>query len=74
MRMIKIDRILIHVIITYFFINIQIEDHIVTDITNALLRFIKLMAMTFIFAHWMACFFYAVAFKSMVKYGESWIT
>jgi hypothetical protein len=42
--------------------------------TNAMVRFSKLILLTFFAAHWMACFFYAAAYSASFNAPATWIS
>lgn len=42
--------------------------------TNAMLKFAKLIIVIFFVAHWMACLFFIVAYRQMGNAPETWIT
>lgn len=51
----------------------KIEDYIVTDRMNALVKFMKLMLIIVFIAHWIACFFWYVGDSELKSRGEGWI-
>ena len=54
-------------------ILMRLEDYIVSDKMNALVKFLKLMLIIIFIAHWIACFFWYVGYEELTSKGESWI-
>ena len=51
----------------------QLEEYIVSDSVNALIRFMKLACIILFVAHWIACFFWAVGMEEMQARELCWI-
>jgi hypothetical protein len=45
-----------------------------SDVTNAIFKFSKLLLIMCLCAHWLACLFYNIATKVMEYKPDSWIT
>eukprot|EP00347_Sterkiella_histriomuscorum_P006811 403351340 len=54
-------------------IIITVEEYIVSDEVMFILRFAKIMITIIFFAHWMACFYFAVGYQQLDSEYTSWI-
>lgn len=50
-----------------------IEQSIVSESINLILKFVKLIVMIFIIAHWIACLLYSVGENQFDTCGDSWL-
>lgn len=50
-----------------------LEELIVSEFANLMLRFFKLSIMLFFVAHWHACFFYMVGVNQWETLGDTWL-
>jgi type III secretory pathway component EscS len=50
-----------------------IEESIVSESINLLMKFAKLLIMIFIIAHWIACLLFSIGEYEFEDVGDSWI-